>query len=104
MWAGLGSALTVSLLVGTAGKAADDAPLAPALQDHRNPAVLRTTGGERPINSPEQWAKRRAGILAGMQQVMGKLPDRAKFPPLDVKLGEPTAGDGYTRVPLTYNG
>ena len=38
-----------------------------------------------------------------MQQVMGKLPDRAKLPPLDVKLGEPTRADGYTRVPLTYN-
>src|SRR5688500_17076728 len=77
----------------------------PERQDHRRPAVLRDDfGAETPVSTPEQWARRRAGILEGMQQVMGKLPDRAQFPPLDVKLGEPTKADGYTRVPLTYNG
>ena len=30
------------------------------------------------IDTPEKWARRRAEILDGMQQVMGKLPDRVK--------------------------
>src|SRR5437899_2159931 len=32
-------------------------------------------GKEHPVNSAADWAKRRAHILANMQEVMGPLPD-----------------------------
>ena len=33
---------------------------------------------------------------------MGPLPDRSKLPPLDVQIGERYAGDGFTRLKLSY--
>jgi hypothetical protein len=38
--------------------------------------------GEHPVTTPADWARRRAHILLGMQQAMGKLPDRSKLGPL----------------------
>src|SRR5688572_21658658 len=93
--------LTSVILHALAGVAV--APLSAGQQDHRRPAVLRDQAGERPVKSADDWARRRAGVLDAMQQVMGKLPDPATLPALDVKLGEPTRADGYSRVPLTYN-
>jgi putative membrane-bound dehydrogenase-like protein len=64
-----------------------------AAGDHRHPTAA----------TPQEWTARRAEILQAMQQVMGELPDRASLPPVDVKLGEETKGDGFTRISLTYN-
>lgn len=33
---------------------------------------------------------------------MGKLPDRSKLPPLDVKIGECVDKDGFVRIAITY--
>src|SRR5688572_24863202 len=59
--------------------------------------------GEQRIDNAEVWAGRRDMILQGAQQVMGKFPDRATLPPLDVKLGQESKSNGYTKITLTYN-
>jgi len=48
------------------------------------------------------WQKRRAGILAGMQQVMGPLPGDSKRCPLDVQLQDETDCGTYVRRLITY--
>jgi hypothetical protein len=48
------------------------------------------------------WKKRRAQILAGMQEVMGPLPGKEKRCPLDVKVGEEIDCGSYVRKFLTY--
>src|SRR3954463_9594291 len=76
---------------------------APAAQDHtRLDSYLDDTGATQPIKAARQWARRRAQILEGMQQAMGKLPDRSNLPPLDVKVSGQTQGNGFTRVTLTF--
>jgi dienelactone hydrolase len=57
---------------------------------------------ERPIRSKEDWARRRAHILANMQQVMGPLPGPERRCPLDIKVTEEVAEQGYVRRKLTY--
>lgn len=70
--------------------------------DHRNPMVLRDANGERPVRTAEDWAARRAGVLEGMQAAMGKLPERADLPPLDVKVLREVKGEGFARQAITY--
>src|SRR5437764_14054275 len=71
--------------------------------DHTRPLVyVDERGNEHPVKTPADWARRRAAILAGMQQAMGALPDRSNLPPLDVKVSGQTKGDGFTRVTLTF--
>ena len=45
-------------------------------------------GAPREARTVEEWGKRRAEILDGMQQVMGRLPGPEKRVPLDVKVDE----------------
>ena len=48
--------------------------------------VYRGADGQPvPVKSPEDWAKRRAEIVRGMESVMGKLPGDNKRCPLDLK-------------------
>ncbi len=83
-------------------RAAEDQNL-PEYRDHRQ---LRTwldpNGGEHPIRSPEDWARRRAHILLGIQQAMGPLPDRSALPPLDVEITDRLQGPGFTRLTLSF--
>jgi hypothetical protein len=58
-------------------------------------------GTEHPVRSAEDWAKRRAHILANMQVVMGPLPDASKKIPLDPKLIEEKDCGAYVRKKLT---
>jgi len=50
----------------------------------------------------EEWAKRRAEILDGMQLVMGRLPGPEKLVPLDVQVDEEVDCGGYVRRLITY--
>lgn len=76
---------------------------APRYSSHSQLLVFRNDRGvEQPITTPEQWQIRRQHILAGMQEVMGPLPDISKFPPLDVKVTDTFAGDGYKRLTLSF--
>ena len=56
-------------------------------------------GKQHPITTPADWAKRRAHILANMQEVMGPLPDAKSKVSLDVRFDgdEPSAGDEADR-------
>lgn len=79
---------------------ADDGP--PQYANHQDLRVWRDAQGEHPVNTPDDWAKRRAHILLGMQQAMGKLPDRAHLPPLDVQVSETFDGPTFTRYKLSF--
>lgn len=59
-------------------------------------------GRQHPVETPNDWQHRRREILEGMQLVMGKLPDRAHLPPLDMKVLERVKGDGFERLSITY--
>jgi neutral ceramidase len=77
--------------------------LVPTGYDHQRLLyALDNDGHETPITSPDQWEKRRAAILSGMQQMMGPLPDRTALCPLDVQELQRERFDTYTRIHLTY--
>ncbi len=87
--------------------AAEPAPAggvgAPFYADKSRLLVVRDDQArERPIRSQQDWAARRAHILANMQQVMGPLPGPERRCPLDIKVSEEVAEQGYLRRKLTY--
>jgi len=59
-------------------------------------------GAPREARTTEEWGKRRAEILDGMQQVMGRLPGREKLVPLDVQVEEEVDCGQYVRRLITY--
>lgn len=59
-------------------------------------------GGAQPVRSAEDWAKRRAEVVRGMEAVMGKLPGKEKRCPLDPKVEEEVDGGKYVRRLITY--
>lgn len=59
-------------------------------------------GKPLPVKTVQDWAKRRAEVVAGMESVMGKLPGKDKRCPLDMKVEEEFAGDTYVRRLITY--
>jgi dienelactone hydrolase len=83
------------------GAAAPEEPS--SYPDKANLLVYRDADGrERPVRTAADWDKRRAHVLAAMQQVMGPLPgDDAKVP-LDVKVIEEVKTDHYVRGKLTF--
>jgi putative membrane-bound dehydrogenase-like protein len=91
----------VLLAIVTTAAPADELDV-PDYPNHRQLMVWRDAAGEHPVKTPEDWAKRRAHILAGMQQAMGKLPDRSNLPPLDVQIEETFDGTTFTRYKLTF--
>ena len=75
----------------------------PRYQDHTRLLVYRDAEGrEHPIRKAEDWPRRRAHILASMQQVMGPLPDDSRKVPLDAKVTEETRTAKYVRKKLTF--
>ncbi len=72
-------------------------------KDHSKLLVyLDEKNREHPVRTRDDWLRRRRHILEGMQQAMGPLPDRSKLPPLDVKVDEEVAGDGFTRRKFSF--
>jgi len=54
----------------------------PRYPDHSKLMVWRDASGKgHPVRTPADWAKRRAHILAGMQEVMGPLPPASRKVP-----------------------
>jgi dienelactone hydrolase len=83
----------LSLVVGTIAKG-DDAPVGV----HQNPATFVADDGQRkPVTTVAEWERRRADVLAQMQRVMGPLPDRTKFPELQIVVIERAELDGGLR-------
>ena len=56
----------------------------------------------RPVETAADWRKRRAEILRGMQEVMGRFPGKDRRVPLDVKLVEEMDAGTYVRRLITY--
>ncbi|QEF98229.1 hypothetical protein Mal15_22780 [Stieleria maiorica] len=59
-------------------------------------------GQPRPVKTPDDWAKRRREIVAGMQSVMGMLPGAEKRCPLDVRVIEQVRQPGYLQQRISY--
>jgi acetyl esterase/lipase len=75
----------------------------PSYPDKSNLLVLRDAEGkETPVRTADEWAKRRAHILANMQLVMGPLPGDDSKVPLDVKATEEVKTEKYLRRKLTF--
>jgi dienelactone hydrolase len=70
--------------------------------DHSNLMVYWTPDGLRPVQTPADWAIRRRQIIAGMEAAMGKLPDRSRLPPPDMKVIERVERDGFVRLEIAY--
>jgi len=71
--------------------------------DHHN--LLQFIDAQRnpqPVRTAADWQQRRAQILAGMQQAMGKLPDRTHLPPLDVKVLATETSENFTRQRISF--
>lgn len=76
-------ALGYAMLVGVPN--AEQSP--PFYEDKMSLLVyLDKAGEERAISNAEDWAKRRAHILANMVEVMGPLPDRSSLPALETEV------------------
>jgi hypothetical protein len=91
---------------GTAAGQSDDrsaGPRAPSYRDHARLLVVRDgEGRERPVASRENWAVRRAHILAHFQEVAGPLPGGARRVPLDVQVVSTHPEPGYVRKKITF--
>jgi dienelactone hydrolase len=64
---------------------------------------LRSDGTRAPIHTSADWEKRRAHIIAGIEEAMGPLPRPAEPIPLDVQVVEEHQDDGYIRRKLAYH-
>lgn len=60
------------------------------------------SGKVQPVTTADDWQKRRAETLRGMQEVMGKLPGKDRRVPLDVKVDEEADAGKYVRRLITY--
>lgn len=75
----------------------------PPRLDRTNLLIYRNAKGDVvPVKSQNDWQKRRASVLGGMQEVMGPLPGKEKRCPLDVKIEEEVDCGAYVRRFITY--
>ncbi len=75
----------------------------PARLPRDNLLVYRGPDGKpAPVKTVEDWAKRRAEILRGMESVMGRLPGEAKRCALEMKVEEEVDCGSYIRRLITY--
>src|SRR5687768_10912897 len=63
---------------------------------------MEATGQPAPVRSVRDWLRRRAGILQGMQEVMGPLPGKEKICPLDMRVEEEADAGSHVRRLITY--
>jgi dienelactone hydrolase len=71
--------------------------------DHGNPMLYRDDGGEvRAVRNLADWGRRRAEILEGMQEAMGRLPDAKRKVPPEMKVLETVELEGYTRKKIEF--
>jgi pimeloyl-ACP methyl ester carboxylesterase len=91
---------TISLLVFNLGLKAAESP---RLDRNKLLEYRAKDGSIKPVKSPADWQKRRAEILAGMQEIMGPLPGKEKRCDLEVKIVEPDVDCGsYVRRLISY--
>lgn len=96
---------TRSQVASLGGPAADEQrSIAPrAYPDHTDLSVVLDDQGEpRPIETPQDWSRRRQDILTSMQWVMGRLPDESELEPLAVTERGREDFPGFERLLITY--
>lgn len=72
-------------------------------RQHQDLMIVRDDAGVlRRVRSQRDWQIRRRHVLDGLQQVMGKLPDRSSRVPLDVRTIETVRLGVITRRKLTF--
>jgi len=102
------SALAAALILtpkAPAGEASgrDGVGSAPDRLPRENLLVFRGPDGEtKAVRTVEDWGRRRAEILAGMDAVMGPLPGPEKRCPLDMQVEEEVDCGRYVRRRITY--
>jgi dienelactone hydrolase len=74
-----------------------------AISDHTDLSVYADAEGGKPIETPDDWGRRRAQILANMQFVMGPLPGPEQRFPLQVTWGEEQTEADHRRQKLTID-
>ena len=75
----------------------------PKRLDRTDLLLFRDEDGHiRRARTIDQWQRRRAEILAGMQRVMGRLPGEEKRCPLDVRVDEEVDCGTYVRRKISY--
>ncbi|MDB5338387.1 MAG: Prolyl oligopeptidase family protein [Planctomycetaceae bacterium] len=79
-------------------------PAAPLLYPEHSDLsyYLDPNGYPRPILTPGDWQIRRQHVIAHMQQVMGKLPDRSQRVPLNLQPLEEVPLEGLIREKIEY--
>jgi len=71
--------------------------------DRTNLLLYRDRSGKiQPVKTVQDWLKRRAEIVDGMQQIMGPLPGAEKRCPLDVRIDEEADAGSYVRRLISY--
>jgi dienelactone hydrolase len=65
-------------------------------------AYRNAKGETQPVRSKDDWQKRRAEILRGMQEIMGPLPGKEKRCPLDPKIEQEVDCGSYVRRFVSY--
>jgi len=66
--------------------------------DHRYlDSYLDEAGKPQPIKTAADWEKRRAQVIAGFEQAMGKMPSRDSLPDLDITIKESVEEEAYVR-------
>ena len=97
-----GLSLLIQSPMSTAGDGAARAANAAKPQERDRFNLLTASGDEPAVKTPAQWSPRREKIVAGMEQVMGELPDPSRRVPLDIKIESREETPSYTRIKLTY--
>jgi hypothetical protein len=96
----LGLCLTLLAVLPGAAPGADAVPSYP---DKGRLLVYRDAADkEHPVRDAAGWSRRRAHILAHMQEVMGPLPGDARKVPADVKIDEEKDMGEHVRKKLTF--
>lgn len=91
--------------IGSAAGPAAEHPARPAdpYPDHSQLLVYADDSGVlHPVQTPEEWARRRRDILKGMEAAMGPLPTFDPWPEFDLQLTEEQRGEGYVRRTYTF--
>lgn len=106
-WIGARSAsegIVLAVLLGSVTVAQNNEPSSPPHAEHQDLSYyLRPDGTRAAIVAPADWEKRRAQIIAGMEEVMGPFPGPKSPVPLDVQVLEEHKENGYVRRKIAYH-
>ena len=90
------------LAVGVPVPALAESPTPPRLPRDHLLLYRGDDGKPRPVNTLDEWARRRAEIVRGAESVMGRLPGAEKRGPLDPKTEEEVDCGTYVRRLVAY--